>query len=307
MLHDPTPAAEKRRRLRAMLVSSGDGPLVLPGVFNPLSALLAQRHGFAALYLSGAVMAADLGLPDVGLTTLSEVADRAAQVARVSALPLVVDADTGFGEPMNVARSVQMLEDAGVAGLHLEDQVNPKRCGHLEGKQVVDIESAQRRIRAAVGARRDPNLLVIARTDARAVEGLEGVISRARAYVAAGADAIFPEALGSEEEFATVRRALDVPLLANMTEFGQGPSLSVDVLGHLGYDMVIFPVSLFRLALGAADRALEVLAREGRLTSLLAQMQSRADLYDLVDYAGYQAFDAGVFTFPVPGPQRGDE
>ncbi len=299
MLHDPTPDAEKRRRLRARL-GTGE-PLVLPGAFNPLSAMLAERHGFAGLYLSGAVMAADLGLPDVGLTTLSEVATRAAQVARVTALPVVVDADTGFGEPMNVARTVQLLEDAGVAGLHLEDQVNPKRCGHLEGKQVVAREDAVRRVRAAASARRDPNLLLIARTDARAVEGLDGAIDRALAYVEAGADAVFPEALRTEEEFAAVRRALDVPLLANMTEFGQGPALGVDDLRRLGYDMVIFPVSLLRLAMGAADRALATLAREGRLMGLLEEMQTRADLYDLVDYAGYQAFDADVFGFPIPG------
>ena len=287
MLHDPTPDAEKRRRLRARL-GTGE-PLVLPGAFNPLSAMLAERHGFAGLYLSGAVMAADLGLPDVGLTTLSEVATRAAQVARVKALPAVVDADTGFGEPMHVARTVQLLEDAGVAGLH------------LEGKQVVAREDAVRRVRAAASARRDPNLLLIARTDARAVEGLDGAIDRALAYVEAGADAVFPEALRTEEEFAAVRRALDVPLLANMTEFGQGPALGVDDLRRLGYDMVIFPVSLLRLAMGAADRALATLAREGRLMGLLEEMQTRADLYDLVDYAGYQAFDADVFGFPIPG------
>ncbi len=299
MLHSPVSATEKRARLRDRLAT---GPiLVLPGAFNPLSAMLIERHGFAGVYLSGAVLAADLGLPDIGLTTLSEVAARSAQVARVTGLATIVDADTGFGEPMNVARTVQLLEDAGVAGLHLEDQVNPKRCGHLDGKQLAEIDVALRRISAAVSTRRDANFLVIARTDARAVEGLDAAIDRARAYVDAGADAIFPEALLDEREIAAMRVAVSVPILVNMTEFGKGPSLSVAQLDELGVDMVIFPVSLLRLAMGAADRALELLGREGTLEAMLGAMQSRAALYDLLDYESFSAFDPSVFDFTV-GP-----
>ena len=299
MLHSPVSASAKRARLRARLAQ---GPiLALPGAFNPLSAMLIERHGFEGVYLSGAVLAADLGLPDIGLTTLSEVAARSAQVARVTGVATIVDADTGFGEPMNVARTVQMLEDAGVAGMHLEDQVNPKRCGHLDGKQVVERDEALRRINAAAASRRDANFLVIARTDARAVEGLDGAIERARAYVDAGADAIFPEALLDEREFEAMRAAVSVPVLANMTEFGKGPSLSVAQLGELGVDMVIFPVSLLRLAMGAADRALDLLTREGTLTTMLAEMQTRAELYELLDYGSFAAFDQSVFDFTV-GP-----
>ena len=297
MLHAPISASEKRARLRARLAEGRI--LALPGAFNPLSAMLIERRGFEGVYLSGAVLAADLGLPDIGLTTITEVAARSAQVARVTQLPTIVDADTGFGEPMNVARTIQLLEDAGVAGVHLEDQVNPKRCGHLDGKQVVEVDVAARRINAAATARRDADLLVIARTDARAVEGLEAAIERARAYVDAGADAIFPEALLDEAEFAAMRAALPVPILANMTEFGKGPSLSAAQLGELGIDMVIFPVSLLRLAMGAADRALDALAREGTLASTLPAMQTRAQLYELLDYESFTAFDQSIFDFTV--------
>ena len=293
MLHATSSASEKRRRLRERLATGEI--LVLPGAFNPLSAMLIEKKGFEGIYVSGAVLAADLGLPDVGLTTLSEVAQRSGQIARVSELPVIVDADTGFGEPMNVARTLQSLEDAGVAGLHVEDQINPKRCGHLDGKSVVSLEDATRRVRAARDARRDPNFLIVARTDARALEGLDAAILRARAYVEAGADAIFPEALLSAEEFAAVRAAIDVPILANMTEFGKGESLSVRQLDDLGVDMVIFPVSLLRLAMGAASRALGVLASEGELGTLLGEMQTREELYEMLDYESYTRFDQSIF------------
>ncbi len=295
MLHATTTPAEKRAALRARLAV--DEILVLPGAFNPLSAMLIEKKGFEGVYVSGAVLAADLGLPDVGLTTLSEVALRSQQIARVTNLPVIVDADTGFGEPMNVARTVASLEDAGVAGLHLEDQVNPKRCGHLDGKAVVGLEEATRRVRAARDARRDPNFLVVARTDVRALEGLDAAIARARAYVDAGADAIFPEALLSAQEFAALRAAIPVPILANMTEFGKGEALSVRQMGDLGVDMVIFPVSLLRLAMGAADRALDVLGADGSLAALIGEMQTRRELYELLDYEAYSAFDQSVFDF----------
>jgi methylisocitrate lyase len=290
-----TPSAKRsafRERLR-----SGE-LLQLPGAFNPLAARLIQDKGFDGVYVSGAVVAADLGLPDVGLTTLSEVAARAGQIARMTDLPTLVDADTGFGEAMNVARTVQTLEDAGVAGLHIEDQVNPKRCGHLDGKQVVDDATALQRVRAAVDARRDPDLLVMARTDARGVVGLEAALDRARALVDAGADAIFPEAvqsLGEYERFA----ALGVPVLANMTEFGKTELFTRDQLRDAGVAVVIYPVSLLRVAMGAAERALDVLRAEGSLASEVPGMQTRARLYELLDYAGYTRFDAGVYDFTL--------
>jgi methylisocitrate lyase len=299
MLHAPETAAEKRRAFRARL-STGD-LLLLPGAFSPLSAQLIAAKGFDGVYVSGAGISADLGLPDIGLTTLTEVATRSTQIARVTSLPTLVDADTGFGEPMNVARTVQTLEDAGVAGLHIEDQVNPKRCGHLDGKQVVDDATAVQRIRAAVSARRDENLLIMARTDLRALAGLDAALDRAKALVDAGADAIFPEAMLSLGEFAAVRAALDVPILANMTEFGKSALFSTTQLADVGVNIVIFPVSLLRVAMGAASRALDILRRDGHLTSLLDEMQHRADLYELLDYAAYDAYDAGVFNFPVPG------
>ena len=298
VLHATTSSSDKRAHLRRLL--STKELVVLPGAFNPATAMLIEQHGFDAAYLSGAVISADLGLPDIGLTTLTEVAARASQVARVTNLPLIVDADTGFGEAINVARAVQVLEDAGVAGLHLEDQVNPKRCGHLDGKQVVELDIAVQRIRAAEGARRDPNLLLIARTDARAMGGVRDVIERAKAYIDAGADAIFPEALLDEGEFGAVRRAIDAPLLANATEFGKGPMLNTAQLRDLGVDMVIFPASLFRLAMRSAVVGLTTLREHGGFASSLDAMQTRADLYELLDYANYESFDETIYNFTLP-------
>ncbi|TFD86768.1 methylisocitrate lyase [Cryobacterium psychrotolerans] len=301
MLYSTTTAAEKRVNLRAML-SSGTIQR-FPGAFNPLSAKLIQARGFEGVYISGAVLSADLGLPDIGLTTLTEVAGRAQQIARMTDLPAIVDADTGFGEPMNVARTIQTLEDAGLAGMHIEDQVNPKRCGHLDGKQVVDEETAAKRIRAAVDARRDPNFLIMARTDIRATVpgdgGLDAAVDRAKKLVDAGADAIFPEAMATLAEFEAIRAAVDVPLLANMTEFGKSELFTVDQLGGIGVNMVIFPVSLLRLAMGAADRGLAAIQAEGSLTSLLPEMQHRTELYELLDYEAYNKFDSGIFNFSV--------
>ena len=297
MLYSKTTAAQKRADFRAALAT---GELLrFPGAFNPVSAKLIEDKGFEGVYISGAVLAADLGLPDIGLTTLSEVAGRGQQIARMTDLPALIDADTGFGEPMNVARTVQALEDAGVAGLHIEDQVNPKRCGHLDGKAVVDLETSTKRIRAAVDARRDPNLLIMARTDIRAVDGLQAAIDRAKALVDAGADAIFPEAMADLAEFEAVRQAVDVPILANMTEFGKSELFTTQQLADVGVNIVIFPVSLLRLAMGAAERGLDTILAEGSLTSRVPEMQTRARLYELVDYAGYSEFDAGVYTFDL--------
>ena len=298
MLYSTITPAEKRVKLRAALAT---GQLLrFPGAFNPLSAKLIQDKGFEGVYISGAVLAADLGLPDIGLTTLTEVAGRGQQISRITDLPTLIDADTGFGEPMNVARTVQSLEDAGVTGLHIEDQVNPKRCGHLDGKAVVGADVAAKRIRAAVDARRDPNLLIMARTDIRAVDGLPAAIDRAKQLVDAGADAIFPEAMADLAEFEAIRTAVDVPILANMTEFGKSELFTTQQLAGVGINIVIFPVSLLRIAMGAAERGLETIAREGSLNSEVAGMQTRARLYELLDYESYNTFDTSVYNFQVP-------
>ncbi len=297
MLYSNVTPAEKRRLFRERL---GSGELLrFPGAFNPLSARLIAQKGFDGVYISGAVLSADLGVPDIGLTTLTEVAGRARQIARMTDLPAIVDADTGFGEPMNVARTIQELEDAGLAGTHIEDQINPKRCGHLDGKSVVDERTAIRRIRAAADARRDENFLIMARTDIRAIEGLDAAIDRAKALVDAGADAIFPEAMRTLAEFEAMAEALDVPILANMTEFGKSELFSTRQLQDAGVSIVIWPVSLLRTAMGAAGRVLDTLNDEGHLTSMLGEMQHRADLYDLIDYESYTRFDSGVAGFTV--------
>jgi methylisocitrate lyase len=279
MLYSTVTPADKRADLRKALAS---GELLrFPGAFNPLSARLIEEKGFEGVYISGAVISADLGLPDIGLTTLTEVAGRAAQISRMTDLPSLVDADTGFGEPMNVARTVQQLEDAGVAGLHIEDQVNPKRCGHLDGKAVVDEDTAIKRIKAAVSARRDPNLLIMARTDIRAL------------------DAIFPEAMVDLAEFEAVRAAVDVPILANMTEFGKSELFTNQQLADVGVNIVIYPVSLLRLAMGAAERGLDTIIAEGSLAGRVPEMQTRARLYELLDYQSYGSFDTSVFNFTL--------
>ncbi|MFI8946080.1 methylisocitrate lyase [Streptomyces sp. NPDC053750] len=297
-LHTRTTPAERRRTFREQLAS---GRLLrMPGAINPLSARLIQETGFDAVYLSGAVLAADLGLPDIGLTTSTEIAARAQQTTRVTDLPVLIDADTGFGEPMNAARTVQLLEDAGLAGLHLEDQVNPKRCGHLDGKTITPREEMVRRIRGAVDARRDPDFLLMARTDARSVEGLDAAIDRARAYVDAGADAIFPEALADVSEYEAFRKAVDVPLLANLTEFGKTPLLDTATLKNLGYNIALYPVTLLRLAMGAVEDGLRTIAAEGTQESLLPRMQTRSRLYELLGYEEYSAFDSAVFDFTLP-------
>ena len=302
MLYSQVTPADKRATLRAALAS---GTLLrFPGAFNPLSAKLIQDKSFDGVYISGAVISADLGLPDIGLTTLTEVATRSQQISRMTDLPSLVDADTGFGEPMNVARTVQTLEDAGVAGLHIEDQVNPKRCGHLDGKAVVDADTAIKRIRAAADARRDPNLVIMARTDIRALDGLgvDGVraaIDRAKALVDAGADAIFPEAMRDLAEFEAVCTAIDVPVLANMTEFGKSELFTTAQLADVGVRIIIYPVSLLRLAMGAAERGLDTLTAEGTLQPVVGDMQTRARLYELLDYEAYNTFDTSIYDFTL--------
>ncbi|MFW0796026.1 methylisocitrate lyase [Gordonia sp. CPCC 205515] len=294
--------SEKRRALRAGLSS---GTLQRwPGAFSPLVAKLIADVGFEGVYVSGAVLSADLGLPDIGLTTLSEVAVRGSAIARATDLPTLIDADTGFGEPMSAARTVAALEDAGLAGCHLEDQVNPKRCGHLDGKDVVPTDEMLKRLRAAVSARRDENFVICARTDARAIEGIDAAIERAKAYVDAGADLIFTEALRDLGEFEQFRKAVDVPLLANMTEFGKSDLLTVSQLTDVGYNAVIYPVTTLRIAMGAVERGLREIALEGTQTGLLDDMQHRSRLYELLRYADYNDFDTSLFNFSLEGVRQ---
>ncbi|OJZ73675.1 methylisocitrate lyase [Mycobacterium paraffinicum] len=299
LIGSAAPAADKRTRFRRGLEI---GRLQrFPGAFSPLVARLVAEVGFEGVYVSGAVLSADLGLPDIGLTTLTEVAGRGAQIAAVTELPTLIDADTGFGEPMSAARTVTVLEDAGLAGCHLEDQENPKRCGHLDGKAVVPVAAMVRRLRAAVSARRDPNFVICARTDAAAIEGVDAAIDRAKAYADAGADLIFTEALHTPAEFERFRAAVDTPLLANMTEFGKSPLLSARQLTDIGYNAVIYPVTTLRLAMHAVELGLREIADTGTQSALLGRMQQRGRLYELLRYAEYNRFDSDIYNFALEG------
>jgi methylisocitrate lyase len=297
MLSARKSSAQKRAGLRAALKS---GKLLrFPGAFSPLVSMFIERQGFEGVYVSGAALSADLGLPDIGLTTLSEVAARGGAIAHATDLPALIDADTGFGEALNVARTIQTLEDAGLCGCHLEDQVNPKRCGHLDNKSLVSAADMVKKIRAAASARRDKNFVIMARTDARASEGLDGAMARAKTYVDAGADAIFPEALADEDEFEKFRKAIKVPLLANMTEFGKTKLLTAKQLSDLGINIVIYPVTTLRLAMKTVEDGLAVLKKAGTQESLLKEMQTRAALYELIHYKDYEQFDKDIFNFKL--------
>lgn len=297
MLFAKKTGAEKRADLRAKLRS---GKLLrFPGAFSPFIAMMAEEIGYDGIYISGGALACDLGLPDIGLTTQTEIVLRGRATARVTELPTIIDIDTGFGESMNAARTLQELEDNGLAGCHLEDQINPKRCGHLDGKQLVDIQSMQTKIKAAASARRDPNFLLMARTDARATEGLDKAIDRAKAYVDAGADMIFPEAMEGPADFEKFRKALKVPLLANMTEFGKSKLLTAKELENLGINMVIYPVTTFRLAMKAVEDGLRQIMKDGTQEHIIDKMQTRARLYEINRYAEYNAFDQNVFNFTL--------
>ena len=272
----------KAARLRELIAK---GCVAMPGVPNAAMARQVERAGFDALYISGAGMAnMTAGLPDIGLLTQTEVARLAGFAANAVSIPAIVDADTGFGGAENVARTIHELEAAGLAGCHLEDQDFPKRCGHLAGKSLIEADEMVARIRAAVAARRDPDFLIIARTDARGVEDFDSAVTRAEKYGAAGADAIFPEALQNEKEFAAFAKAIRIPLLANMTEFGKSPLLSWQQLGELGYRMVIFPQSAFRVSMKATEEFLHDLKKKGTQNDWVKRMQTRQELYDLLDY-----------------------
>lgn len=270
--------------------------IAIPGVFCPLVARLAERLGFRAAYLSGAALSATLGLPDIGLATASEFADAARQITRATTLPLLCDADTGFGEALNVERTVQLYEAAGAAGLHLEDQEMPKRCGHLSGKRLVDAEVMAAKVRAAVAARRDREFVILARTDARGVLGFDEAVRRGKMYLAAGADGLFPEALETADEFAAFAQAFPgVPLLANLTEFGKSPPIDLVTLGQMGYRMVLYPVTGLRSAMGAVRDVLSEIRDKGHPRDRLDAMLTRRELYDLLDYDGYDARDRTYF------------
>ncbi len=289
---------QKRQNLREKLKS---GKLLrFPGAFNPLSAMLIEKKGFEGVYISGSVLSNDLGYPDVGLTTLTEVGQRGRQIARVTNLPSIIDADTGFGVAMNAARTIHELIELGLTGCHLEDQENPKRCGHLDGKNLVSTADMIQKIKAADQARKvDPNFVIIARTDARASEGLEKAIERSKAYVDAGADVIFTEALADEKEFEIFRKAVKAPLLANMTEFGKSKLLTTQQLENVGYNIVIYPVTLLRLAMKAAEQGLNTILHDGTQQNAVKDMQTRQELYDLTDYARYNEFDQNIYNFKL--------
>jgi len=297
MLFTQKSATEKRVEFRKAL-STGK-LLQFPGAVNPLCAQMIETKGFDGVYISGGAMAAELCLPDIGIATMSEFADRGYQISRVTDLPAIMDIDTGFGEPMSAARTIRTIEELGLSGCHIEDQVMPKRCGHLDGKEIVPTEIMIQRVKAASDARRDPNFVLIARSDARAVEGLDQSIDRMKAYVDAGADMIFPEAMKSEKEFEVVRKAINVPMLANMTEFGKSRLLSKKELEDLGFNMVIYPVTTLRLAMGAIERGLDHILEHGDQNGILDQMQHRRDLYELLRYHDYNKFDESIYNFQV--------
>ena len=267
------------------------GIVVTPGVFNGISALIAERHGFKALYLSGSGVAGGMGLPDLSLTSLSDVVEEVRRIKLVSGLPLIVDVDTGFGEVLNVERTVKEIERAGASAIHIEDQVLPKKCGHLEGKKLVEVEEMVEKIQAASKSKKNKDFIVIARTDARSVDGIDSAIERAKLYQRAGADGIFPEALESEEEFKEFAKKVKGILLANMTEFGKSPLLSAKELEKLGYRIVIFPLTAFRGALKKIDEVYSDLSKKGTQREFISNMMSRKEYYDLINYSSYEDED----------------
>ena len=284
----------KADELRELVV---DSTIAVPGAFNALAARMIEEAGFSAMYLSGAAFSASaLALPDVGLFTLTELVEQTRRLTRAADLPLIVDADTGFGEAVNVERAVIELRDAGAAAIHLEDQRLPKRCGHLSGKSLVEPAEMGAKIRAAVRAREGNDPIVIARVDSRASLGLQDALERAKRYLEAGADWIFPEALESEEEFERFVNEIEAPLVANMTEFGKSPLLTLDRLSGMGYAAVLYPVTLLRVAMKGVQAALDTLAVDGTQRDLLDVMQTRQELYDLLNYREYEERDRELFA-----------
>ena len=272
--------------------------LRFPGAYNPLTAKLIAEIGFDGTYISGAVMANDLGIPDIGLTTLKEVSYRANQISRVTDLPSIVDADTGFGD---CKKTIETFEQLGLSGCHVEDQIDEKRCGHLDNKEIIPLAEMVNKIKTAVSAKKDKNFLIIARTDANSVEGIKKTIDRAKAYEDAGADIIFPEAMKDEKEFELIRKNLKVNLLANMTEFGKSKLLSANELENLGYSIVIYPVTTQRLAMKSVEDGLHTIMNDGHQNNIIDKMQTRKRLYELVDYEKYNTPDKKITDFKTDG------
>jgi methylisocitrate lyase len=298
MLHITTTPAERRIAFRKALKS---GKLQrFAGAFSPFVAMLLEQQGFEGIYIPGASLANELGLPDVALTTLTEVSGRGYQIVRQTNLPTIIDVDTGFGEPQSAYRTVREMESLGICCIHIEDQQEPKRCGHLDNKKITSVARMNARLRAALDARLDPNFLIMARTDARAVEGLDAAIDRAKAYVDAGAEAIFCEAMHDEREYEAFRKAVDVPLLSNMTAFGQSKLLTAQQLQDLGINIVIYPNTTFRLAMKAIEDYMPRLLEEGIQTGFIDKLQPRSRLYEILGYGDYNRFGEDTFDFDVP-------
>ena len=285
-------SCEKRIELKNKLKKNKI--LKFPGAYNPLTSKLITEIGFEGIYISGAVMANDLGVPDIGITTLKEVSYRANQISKVTDLPSIVDADTGFGD---CKKTIETFEQLGLSGCHIEDQIDQKRCGHLDNKEIIPIDNMVKKINTAVNSKKDKNFLVIARTDANIVEGIEKTIDRIKAYEDSGADIIFPEAMKNEKEFAKIRRNTKVNLIANMTEFGKSKLLSASELENLGYNIVIYPVTTQRLALKNVEDGLRVIMRDGHQRNIIDKMQTRKRLYELVDYEKYNTSDKKITDF----------
>ncbi len=297
MLFTEKTAAEKRQDLRDKIATGR--LLQFPGAHAPIVARTIEEQGFDGVYISGAALSAELALPDIGLTTLSEVTQRGRQIARVTDLPAIIDVDTGFGEALNAARTIRELEELGLAGCHMEDQLAPKRCGHLDNKIIIETKEMAQKVRAAVEARRDPNFFIMARTDAKASEGMQAAIDRAKAYVDAGADAIFPEALTTEPEYEEFRKAIQVPLLANMTEFGKTPLMTTTQLENLGYNIVIYPVTSLRLSQQAVEDGYAEIKSKGTQDHIVDRMLTRERLYEILHYEDYNQFDQKLYNFKV--------
>ncbi len=287
---------EKRIELRNKLKKQKI--LKFPGAYNPLTAKLIFEIGFDGVYISGAVMANDLGIPDIGITTLKEVSYRANQIARISDLPSIVDADTGFG---NCKETIETFENLGLTGCHIEDQIDQKRCGHLDNKEIIPLNKMVDKIKTAVNSKKDNNFLIIARTDANIVEGINKTIERVKAYEDAGADIIFPEAMKDEKEFEQIRKNTKINLLANMTEFGKSKILPANTLEKLGYDIVIYPVTTQRLAMKNVEDGLRDIFKNGHQNNIIDKMQTRKRLYELVDYEKYNTPDKKITDFKTDG------
>ena len=288
----------KEKRLDFVKKLKKNRILRVPGAYNPLTAKLIEKIGYDAVYVSGGVMSNDLGYPDIGLTTLKDVSNKSMQIARVTSLPTIVDIDTGF---KSCKKTIQTFEKVGVSAVHIEDQIDQKRCGHLDNKELISTKKMVKKIKECVSARKDKNFKIIARSDARNVEGLDKMIDRCKSYIDAGAEIIFPEALKDEKEFEFVRKNLNCYLLANMTEFGKSKLLNFKILENIGFNIVIYPVTTQRLAMKNVEDGLRAIFKDGHQNNIIDKMQTRKRLYDLVEYEKYNALDEKIYNFSTDG------